>query len=95
MCGLSGAATVACRRSVEVSDARDRRLVPASDWQKRRRLIFDMSHYVRHLNARLLRNCPNAAPALSIVLAGPVSLMKYGPFGVSTTVARIRYPGLL
>src|SRR4051812_16779976 len=54
----------------------------------------DLRHAL-YLNASVWRNWSNAAAALSIVFSGPVNLMKYGPFGVSTTVARMRKPGLL
>ena len=41
------------------------------------------------------RNASNVLSAAATVFAGPVSLMKYGPFEVSITAARSRKFGLL
>src|SRR5688572_287390 len=46
-------------------------------------------------NFRLARKASNAFSDTAIVFAGPVSLMKYGPFDVSITAARKRKLGLL
>src|SRR5262249_25601284 len=48
-----------------------------------------------HWSLKLLTNRLNAASHFATVCCGPVSLMKYGPFEVSTTPARIRNRGLL
>src|SRR5688572_24643949 len=46
-------------------------------------------------NFKLARKASNAFSDAAIVFAGPVSLMKCGPFGVSITAARKRKLGLL
>jgi hypothetical protein len=40
------------------------------------------------VNFTLARKLSNALSEAAIVFAGPVSLMKYGPFEVSITAAR-------
>src|SRR5262249_32679088 len=73
-------------------DARDLRTRDGARDQHERR---GQAEHPRHWNLKLFTNWLNAASHFATVCSGPVSLMKYGPFEVSTTPARIRNRGLL